>query len=278
MLVFTTIDSLQTQLNKERGTIGFVPTMGALHDGHISLISSSLDQSDFTVCSIFVNPIQFNKTSDFENYPVTLEMDKEKLEAVGCHALFLPSFEEMYPTGKGKSFDFGQLSSVMEGAYRPGHFDGVASVIERFFDIIEPDFAFFGEKDFQQLAVVSKLVENSGIKTSVVGCPIVREKNGLAMSSRNQRLSKVEKEVASEIYKGLLDMKSNFRNISVEGAKSSYIAWIDAHEIMEVEYIEIVDGKSLMPIKKWEDTTICMAFTAININGVRLIDNLTLFK
>ena len=204
MLVFSQIVALQSFLKESAGkTIGFVPTMGALHQGHLSLIKASQDQSDITICSIFVNPIQFNKKEDLEGYPRHTEEDLEMLKSVNCEVVFVPSIEEMYPSAHQKQFDFGKLGEVMEGEHRPGHFNGVAIVIERFFNIIHPQFAFFGEKDFQQLAIIKELAKQLNSSTKIMGCPIFREENGVAMSSRNERLSNEERAQAKVIFESL---------------------------------------------------------------------------
>jgi len=275
MLIFKEVKELQSYLTDQKGkSIGFVPTMGALHEGHISLIKESQQLSNITVCSIFVNPTQFNKKDDLDNYPRNNEVDIKKLELANCDILFLPSVEEIYPNKINKNFNFGSLENVMEGEHRPGHFNGVALVIERFLEIIDPDFAFFGEKDYQQLAVVQTLTEQLNFKTKIIGCEIIREKNGLAMSSRNERLSEHEKSVASAIHQTLLFVKENYSSQPTELLKQKAVENINKNKELAVEYFEIASGKTLQPINNQEEKTV--AFVAVNVGDVRLIDNMTI--
>ncbi|MDF1672152.1 MAG: pantoate--beta-alanine ligase [Vicingaceae bacterium] len=279
MLVVNTIEELQLFFEQQKGkSIGFVPTMGALHKGHVSLVEFSQQKCDITVCSIFVNPIQFNKQDDFTNYPKTLESDLKHLEAAKCDVVFCPSAQEMYPNKIEKDFDFGILSSVMEGEHRPGHFNGVAIVIERFFEIINPDFAFFGEKDFQQLAVVKEVAKQTGFNTKVMGAPTVREASGLAMSSRNLRLSEDEKIAAANISSELKYITLNKTAFNPQELKANYRDKIDANPFLKTEYIEIADGNTLLPVINWEDSDYPIAFTAVNVGEVRLIDNMTIIN
>ena len=279
MLVISTIKDLQLFLKQQKGkALGFVPTMGALHQGHISLIELSKQKSDFTICSIFVNPIQFNKQNDFVNYPKTLETDLAQLKAANCDVVFCPSVEEMYPEKIEKEFDFGELATVMEGKHRPGHFNGVAIVIERFFEIINPDYAFFGEKDFQQLAVIKELTKQLGTKTKIVGAPIIREQSGLAMSSRNLRLTEPEINAAANISKQLKYIATNKSHYSPSELKTKYQNEIDSNPYLATEYIEIADGNTLEPILNWEDSKYPVVFTAVNVGAVRLIDNMTIIN
>lgn len=278
MLVYKSVNELtQFLLQNKHKTIGFVPTMGALHQGHLSLINQSKEKTDLTICSIFVNPIQFNKQEDLENYPRTIDLDIQKLEGVACDVLFLPSADEMYPTKQYKNFDFGGLATVMEGEYRPGHFNGVANVIERFFAIIKPTYAFFGEKDFQQLAIVKALTKQLELSTEIIGCPILREESGLAMSSRNERLTAEERTRSAIIYRSLVQIKNNCTTITIEQAKENFKTAVE-REQMSLEYIEFADGDTLQPIKQWNETNYCVAFVAVNVGKVRLIDNLTIFN
>lgn len=279
MLVFEKVNDLQSYLKNNTGkSIGFVPTMGALHNGHLSLIKASQQKSDITVCSIFVNPIQFNKKEDLDNYPRHVEVDINKLKGVGCDVVFIPSVDDMYPTQQFKHYEFGKLGDVMEGEHRPGHFNGVGNVIERFFEIIQPDYAFFGEKDFQQLAIVKELTRQLNIKTQIIGCPIYREQNGLAMSSRNERLSKEEREEAKVIFEGLSEIKQKVKKISISEAKKHFATKINNHQKFSLEYFEIADGNTLSPVKDWAESSYCVAFTAVNVGNVRLIDNMTIFN
>lgn len=279
MLVFEKVDELQSYLqNCKQQLIGFVPTMGALHEGHLSLIQASKNKTDITVCSIFVNPIQFNKKEDLDNYPRNTETDLQLLKNSHCDVVFIPRVEEMYPNQQFKEYDFGKIGEVMEGEHRPGHFNGVGNVIERFFEIIQPDFAFFGEKDFQQLAIVKELARQLKSKTQIIGCPIYREKNGLAMSSRNERLSIEERQNAKIIYESLSQIKHEFKSHSVEEAKNHFKITVNQQHPFKVEYIEIADGNTLQSINHWNESDYCVAFTAVNVGNVRLIDNMTIFN
>jgi len=279
MLVFKTIQEIKTYYSQNNiESIGFVPTMGALHRGHLSLIETSKDQNEITICSIFVNPKQFNKQEDLVNYPRDNSSDIAKLKEVGCDVVFIPSVEEIYPDKESKTFDFGILSEVMEAEHRPGHFNGVALVIERFFEILEPTHAYFGEKDFQQLAVVKALTRQINSSVKIIGCPIYREQNGLAMSSRNERLTAEEKEVAKAIKEGLDLVKIHYKNYPLQEIKEHFKAKIEKHKELSLEYFEIADAATLKPIKNWEDAASCIAFTAVNIRTVRLIDNMTIIS
>lgn len=278
MLIYKSVNELQQFLTENKHkTIGFVPTMGALHQGHLSLIQASQQKADVTICSIFVNPIQFNKQEDLDNYPRNVETDVLKLESVNCEVLFLPSVEEMYPNKKYKNFEFGSLAEVMEGEHRPGHFNGVANVIERFFEIIRPNYAFFGEKDFQQLAIVKALTKQLELKTEIVGCPILREDSGLAMSSRNERLSTTQKNDAAIIFEALTFIKKNHLQHTIAEHKSYFAKTILAKN-MELEYIEFADGNTLQTIQNFNDTDYCVVFIAVHVGKVRLIDNVTIYS
>jgi pantoate--beta-alanine ligase len=279
MQVFKTVKEVQDYLSQQNPiTVGFVPTMGALHDAHISLIDASKYENEITISSIFVNPKQFNKKEDLVNYPRNTETDLAKLEAASCDVVVIPSVEEMYPTKVEKEFAFGLLSEVMEAEHRPGHFNGVAIVIERFFEILNPTNAYFGEKDFQQLAVVKELVKQINSSVNIVGCPIFREENGLAMSSRNERLSKEEKEIASNISKTLRYVSNHKNEFSVADLKTYFLEQMHQYQLFEPEYFEIADETTLRPIKNWHEAQQYIAFTAINVNGVRLIDNMTIIN
>lgn len=273
MLICKSVVALQQFLvEKKHKIIGFIPTMGALHQGHLSLIEASQQKADITICSIFVNPIQFNKQEDLDNYPKNIDADVLKLESVNCEVLFLPSVEEMYPNKQYKIFEFGALAEVMEGEHRPGHFNGVANVIERFFEIIHPNYAFFGEKDFQQLAVVKALTKQLGLPTEIIGCPILREISGLAMSSRNERLSATQKKDAAIIFEALSFIKKNYLKHNIATHKS-YFAKTITEKNIELEYIEFADGNTLQPVKNWNETEYCVVFIAVHVGKVRLIDN-----
>ena len=277
MKIIKTISEITQFLQQvKQQSIGFVPTMGALHAGHLSLIQMSKTKTDITICSIFINPIQFNKKEDLDNYPRTLDADIQKLEKENCDVLFLPNVSEMYPTNKLNTYNFGAIATVMEGAFRPGHFDGVANVIQRFFEIIKPTYAFFGEKDFQQLAVVKELTKQLNLSVKIVGCPIYREPGGLAMSSRNERLSPIERTQASIIYKTLQKIKNEYSAYTSQQAKEKFNSAMRQAGFVP-EYIEFADGNTLQPIENWNETSNCFAFVAVNVGNVRLIDNLSIF-
>lgn len=282
MLIFKTVDELQQFLSScKNKTVGFVPTMGALHQGHLSLMQKAIEDNDVVVCSIFVNPTQFNNKEDLANYPRHTEKDLELIQNVFSHntslVAFLPDVKEIYPTEVQKNYDFGNLSLVMEAEHRPGHFDGVGMVLERLFSIIKPTKAYFGEKDFQQLAVVRNLVHQLNLSVQIIGCPIVRELSGLAMSSRNERLTIVQKDQAANIYKLLSLAKEQAITLTVEEVKNNLIAAIKNIPAIQLEYFEIADGNTLTSITNWEETTYCVAFIAVFVGNVRLIDNVTLF-
>lgn len=255
-------------------SVGFVPTMGALHDGHISLIERSVKENDITISSIFVNPIQFNNKQDLEKYPRTLEDDCKKLEDAGCDLVFAPSVEEMYPGDIIEKYDFGILEKVMEGEHRPGHFNGVAVVVKRLFDICLPHKAYFGEKDFQQLMIIKALVAQLKMPVEIVGCPIIREHDGLAMSSRNVRLSPEERTLAPEIYKALIGIRQRSFEQQLDELISEKVTQLNAHEGMTVEYLVAADENTLMPVKTREESENIRLFAALFLGDVRLIDNL----
>jgi pantoate--beta-alanine ligase len=277
MQIFTKVKEIQDYLTKfNTRSVGFVATMGALHNAHVSLIEKSKQQNDLTVCSIFVNPKQFNKKEDLNNYPRDIEADLLKLKIAKCNVVFIPSEGEMYPKSVKKQFNFGILSEVMEAKHRPGHFNGVAIVIERFFEILKPTRAYFGMKDYQQLAVIKALVKEISSSVKIIGCPIYREENGLAMSSRNARLTKEEKELAGEINKGLNYIRKHKNSYSIQELKEYFMNKMLEQAKFEIEYIEIADEFTLKPIENWEDAEKCIVFAAVNVNGIRLIDNMTI--
>lgn len=277
MIVFEKIAELREHLSEVRKNgkvVGFVPTMGALHDGHLALINRSKSCTDYTVCSIFVNPIQFNNPDDLKKYPRNLEKDSALLEKANCDLVFFPSVEEMYPDEIIDHYDFGQLERVMEGAHRPGHFNGVAIVVKKFLEIIEPDKAFFGEKDFQQLMIVKELVRIEGMKAEIVPCPIIREPDGLAMSSRNARLNDEERKAAPVIYNSLSQISNLKKSNSLDQVKNYIIENINRSGILKVEYIDIANAANLEIIDKWPDKPLhLVACIAVNAGSVRLIDN-----
>ncbi len=277
MKVFKTIDSIHQFVLEAKGTgkkVGFVPTMGALHQGHISLVNAARRDNDIVIVSIFVNPIQFNNPQDLDKYPRTLDTDSLLLEQASCDAIFYPSVEEMYPERVTKKYDFGPLEKVLEGEFRDGHFNGVGVVVKKLFDIIPAHKAYFGKKDFQQLAIIRKLVEIESIPIIVIACDTMREKDGLAMSSRNVRLTKEERNLAPRIYKALEMLKSN------RGKRNPSELEVQAKQALgesfKPEYFTIVDGHSLQTINDWADTDYPVALVAAFLGEVRLIDNLEL--
>lgn len=280
MQVIQTVSGLQeiiSPLKIEGKSIGFVPTMGALHEGHISLVEKCKKENDICVVSVFVNPTQFNNKEDLEKYPRNVEKDAELLKTVGTDIVFVPSVEEIYPEPDTRQFDFGQLDKVMEGKFRPGHFNGVAQVVSRLFDIVKPDKAYFGEKDFQQLAIIRNMVAQLNMPVEIVPMPIKREKSGLAMSSRNQRLSEQQKANAANIYKILSDSKDLAKNRSVFDTIDYVINNINRIDSLDVEYFDVVDGDTLQSIKEWSDTEYAVGCIAVFCGEVRLIDNITYF-
>lgn len=268
--------ALITQFKSEGKIIGFVPTMGALHEGHLSLVAAAREKADVVVCSIYVNPTQFNNQDDLKQYPRNIDVDKNLLEKNGCDILFLPSDEVMYAGRNTISFDVGDLNKVMEGKFRPGHFSGVALIVSKLFNIVLPNYAFFGQKDLQQLTIIKKLVEELFFNLEIITVPIKREPHGLAMSSRNERLSKEDREEAKIFFIALTEAKSIIRNKqSTEEAKSKVKSLFADHKA-ELEYFEIVSDHDLLP--KTEnylapDTVLCIAGF---MGNVRLIDNMYL--
>ncbi|MDY3068813.1 MAG: pantoate--beta-alanine ligase [Parabacteroides sp.] len=262
----------QERLNNRR--IGFVPTMGALHAGHLSLVKRCVDENDICVVSVFVNPTQFNDKKDLETYPRTLEKDCELLQAAGCDYVFAPSVEEMYPEPDTRVFDFGKVMQVMEGARRPGHFNGVAQVVSKLFYIVEPDNAYFGEKDFQQIAVIRAMVKQLGLSVKINDCPILREADGLAMSSRNTRLTPELRQKAPLIARTLKESANFAPAKGVQEVIDYVVNTINQEPDMEVEYFEIVDGNTLESIKDWKDTDYPVGCITVYCGEVRLIDNI----
>ena len=259
--------------------INFVPTMGALHAGHISLIELSKQPDAITVCSLFVNPTQFNDPQDFEKYPATLENDIYLLEKSGCDLLFLPSVKEIYPDGTSQKivYDIGYLETILEGKYRPGHFQGVCMVMHRLLEIVKPDRLYLGQKDFQQSMIIKRLTRLIGMDEliDVIISPTMREKNGLAMSSRNMRLKEEERGKAAAIYQGLDLIKQNISKNDFAELKREAKMMIEENGL-KVDYIEIADAKDLSLVNEWDDKKKLIAFAAATINEVRLIDNVLL--
>ena len=279
MLILKQIKDLENHIKtvKKQGfKVGFVPTMGALHKGHITLISESVKHCKLTVCSIFVNPTQFNDKNDFANYPVTIDNDIKMLSQAGCDVLFLPSVKEIYPNGleQKKPFNFGFIANILEGAFRPGHFNGMAQVVERLLKIVKPDILFMGQKDYQQQLIVGQLIKKMKIKTKLVMVPTVREKSGLAMSSRNTRLDAASIKLAVEISKALKGAKTQLHNskAELEAVQQNGFKRLLGLPGIEPEYFEIRNAKTLeLPKRKTEKL---IALTAVKIGGVRLIDNM----
>ena len=262
---------------QKKGSIGFIPTMGALHEGHASLIKKSLCQNTLSVCSIFVNPAQFNNKADFKNYPNKLDKDLKLLRELGCDVVFTPSTEVIYPNGLPSSvFDFGLLDKVMEGASRPGHFNGVAIVVSRFFEIIKPQRAYFGEKDFQQLAIIKSLTAQKFKNIEIIPCGTLREKDGLAMSSRNLLLDKRYRAAAPKIYQRLLAVKERSKNDTVSELRSWIENTFKNDEDLVLEYFEIADAVSLKKSDDWSDFPRHVACIAVFAGTTRLIDNILL--
>ena len=277
MKLYTTISSLQATLKKEQGKgfkIGFVPTMGALHEGHLSLVKQAGEMTDIVVVSIFVNPTQFNDANDLANYPRTLDADLEKLATQRCDYVFSPSVDEIYPVPDTRRFDFGNLETVMEGEFRPGHFNGVALVVSKLFNIVQPDKAFFGRKDFQQLAIIKSLVLQLKLAIEIVPCEIVREMDGLAMSSRNKLLLPEYRKCAPAIYQSLMEANEFSLDRSVAEVKEFVLNTVNGTGLLKVEYFEIVDDRTLIPIQSWSDTGIKVGCIAVQAGKVSLIDNL----
>ncbi len=268
--------SLLENYKKEGKKIGFVPTMGALHEGHLSLVKESKKQSDITVVSIFVNPTQFNDPEDLKRYPRTLEKDLELLKTENCDVVFAPSVEEIYPEPDTRKFDFGYLETVMEGAKRPGHFNGVGQVVSRLFNIVKPHKAFFGMKDFQQIAIIRNMVHQLQYNIEIISCPIIREENGLAKSSRNMLLDEDHKKNAPHIYATLKKAKELISQKNVSEIKQWISDEINNNPYLETEYVEIVDEMTLQVTKEWEEKGNKVVCVAVYAGKIRLIDNIVL--
>lgn len=279
MLIFSKIDELQAYLSQTRlqgKSVGFVPTMGALHQGHISLINASRKQCDITVCSIFVNPTQFNDKSDLERYPRMPEKDALLLEKACCDALFLPDVKEIYPDNEKAVFDFGYLNEILEAEHRPGHFNGVAQVVKRFFEIVQPNKAFFGSKDYQQVMIVRALVKQIHLAIEIVSCPILREEDGLAMSSRNSLLNPEERTLAALIPKMMQKAKEITLARGKNEARAFVLNEIAAHPSMKLDYYEICDANTLQILPHTTTGKNTISLIALFVGKIRLIDNLIL--
>jgi pantoate--beta-alanine ligase len=281
MQLINTIEEVKNKISQIRAkgtSIGFVPTMGALHEGHLSLIREARKENDFVICSIFVNPIQFNNKSDLENYPKSLEQDIDMLNIEKCDMLFSPSENEILPRIDNKTFDLGDLDKVMEGKFRPGHFEGVAAIVKTLFEIIEPNRAYFGMKDYQQLVIIHKITKDHDLPVEIVPCPTVRDQDGLALSSRNQLLSKSEKKQAATIYKVLKMIKIHSGYSTISEIKEYVETQFRKSKGLKLEYFEIVDMYTLKPLKAWAESNNVIACTAVYVGDVRLIDNIILFS
>ncbi|MBR2457323.1 MAG: pantoate--beta-alanine ligase [Bacteroidaceae bacterium] len=277
MKLIQTIQELRTELDalrKQGKSIGLVPTMGALHEGHASLVKRAVAENDVVVVSDFVNPTQFNDPNDLIKYPRTLDADCALLEKEGAHIVFAPSVEEVYPEPDTRTFSYAPLDTVMEGKYRPGHFNGVCQIVSKLFMMVEPDKAYFGEKDFQQLAIIREMVKQMEFPLQIVGCPIVREKDGLALSSRNARLSEEQRQQALNISKTLFKSLEWAAGHSVEETQQFVEKAIAEAEGLELEYFEIVDGVTLQKISTWEDAPYVVGCITVYCGEVRLIDNI----
>ena len=269
-------------MHAENKSIGLVPTMGALHAGHASLVKRSVSENDATVVSLFVNPTQFNNPADLATYPRTEEADFALLESVGATAVFAPSVEEVYPEEEKNTpvhtFDLGQVAEVMEGAMRPGHFQGVAQIVSKLLRLSTPTRAYFGEKDFQQIAVIRRMIATEGIEVEIVSCPIVRETDGLALSSRNVRLTPEQRRTAPGIHAALAKGVELSREMPLQQVHDAVVADIDALPECEVEYFEIVDGITLQPVSSLEDSSYVVGCITVYCGDVRLIDNICFRK
>lgn len=278
MKIISSIDQLHHEIDavKAKGlSIGFVPTMGALHAGHISLVTNAVSENKFVVVSVFVNPTQFNNPEDLEKYPRDIERDAKMLESAGCNLVFAPIASEMYTENEINSifdFDFGGLDTVMEGEFRPGHFNGVVQIVSKLFQLVQPNNAYFGEKDFQQLAIIHRMVKILKMDVQIIDCPIVREASGLAMSSRNERLTTEQRTKAAEIYQVLINSRNFASEKSPEILKTWVINQINEVDILQVEYFDIVDATTLKSINSWIPNAVgCIA---VFCGEVRLIDNI----
>lgn len=277
MEIIRKVDELKSALSAAKAagkSVGLVPTMGALHAGHVSLIDRARSENDVVVVSVFVNPTQFNNPEDLRTYPRTEEADCTKLEGAGVDYAFIPTVEEMYPQPDTREFDLGPVADVMEGKMRPGHFNGVAQVVSKLFAMVEPTRAYFGEKDFQQIAVIRRMVELEGFDLEIVPCPIKREDDGLALSSRNVRLNPEQRAIAPKIHKVLAESVGWAPEASVETVKNRVVDDINAYPGMEVEYYEIVNGYDMQPISDWSETDYAVGCVTVNVGDVRLIDNI----
>lgn len=271
------LQAIIKQFKNNGKSIGLVPTMGALHKGHLSLVKNSISNNDITVVSIFVNPTQFNNPNDLASYPRTVDKDLELLQTVGCDVVFAPEADDIYSKSETDSrfeFDFEGLDKIMEGKFRPGHFNGVVQIVSKLFDLVRPNRAYFGEKDFQQLAIIRLMTRRYNLPIEIVPCPIVREDSGLALSSRNSLLKDNEKQVAQHIYAVLNESRQFVPQTEVEELKQCVIAAIEQKPELKVEYFDIVDGHTLKSIGKWDESDYVVGCITVFCGDVRLIDNI----
>ncbi len=280
MIVINNFETLRSQLSTAKSSgksIGLVPTMGALHYGHASLIKKSKEASELTVCSIFVNPLQFNNREDFIHYPVSIENDISLLKELDCDILFLPSEKEVYPdeASKIKHYDLGYLENILEGKFRPGHFQGVCLVVERLLAMVKPDILFLGQKDFQQCLIIEKLIHIMGVDIEVVRCPTLREKSGLAKSSRNLRLSDTELKVANELYMTLNFISINSNDLPFSTLRNEAIEYLE-NIGFKIEYIALANAVNLELVEDFKNSEEQVILTAAYLNEIRLIDNITI--
>lgn len=282
MKILRTVSELSDYVAEQRNNglqIGFVPTMGALHDGHISLIEKAVNECQAVIASVFVNPTQFNNPDDLASYPRNEKEDFRRLEKAGASAVFAPSVDEIYPDGTdckpGEVFDLGEAAEVMEGKFRPGHFQGVAQIVSRLFRMVKPDKAFFGEKDFQQIAVIRNMVKQLEIRPEIIACPIKRAEDGLALSSRNALLTEEQRKIAPGIHEALAYSVEYSRDHSVQATHDTVVESIDALPYCRTEYYEIVDGHTLRAISDWNESDYIVGCITVYCGNVRLIDNIT---
>ncbi|MEI6275022.1 MAG: pantoate--beta-alanine ligase [Prolixibacteraceae bacterium] len=281
MELFRTINELNQALEPVRGkglSIGFVPTMGALHRGHLSLVERASKENDRVVVSIFVNPTQFNDLNDLKNYPRTLDADTLLLSSVSCDYIFSPGVDEIYPEPDTRKFDFGNLETVMEGQFRPGHFNGVAQVVSTLFSIVQPDKAYFGLKDFQQYSIIKNMTVRQNLPVSLVACETVREADGLAMSSRNGLLTPEHRRIAPHIYRILKEARAESGNFDPATVKRHVIEKINSTGLLRAEYFDIVDEMTLQSVSDWEQKGTKVGCIAVFAGSVRLIDNIVFDK
>ena len=277
MKAFATVKEWREALRAVRnGKVGFVPTMGALHEGHISLVERARKECDTVVVSVFVNPTQFNDKTDLKNYPRTPEADAAMLEAAGVDYVLFPTVEEIYPEPDTRVFEFGLVDKVIEGATRPGHFNGVAQVVSRLFAIVEPDKAYFGEKDFQQIAVIRAMVAQLGLKVEIVDCPIIRDTDGLARSSRNTLLDKAHRAAAPHIYEVLSAAASKTGEMTPDELSAWVVEQVNAEPLLETIYFQAVDALTMQQVHSWDESPRIQGCIAVQAGAIRLIDNIKL--